>query len=102
MPKSKAHLIGDARSKGLHRRFSVGVLNQAFSAASNNLSSALLVKKAESAHAQPKLDAIHGAELVRSIVRLGGPTGIIEMHADSQSWRIEQIQLTLAAANWFL
>jgi hypothetical protein len=68
----------------------------------NNLSGASLVNNSESTHAQPKLDAIHGAELVRSIVRLGGPTRIIEMHADSQSWRIEQIQLTLAAANWFL
>jgi hypothetical protein len=39
---------------------------------------------------------------VRSIVRLGGPTGIIAMHVGSQSWRIELIQLTFAAANWLL
>jgi hypothetical protein len=61
-----------------------------------------LINNSESTHAQPKLDAIHGAEQVRAIVRLGGPTGIIAMHVGSQSWRIEQIQLTFAAANWLL
>ena len=58
--------------------------------------------KFTSTHARPKLDAIHAAEEVRPIVRLGGPTGTIAMHVGSQSWRIELIQLTFAAANWLL
>jgi hypothetical protein len=34
----------------------------------------VLVKNSESTHARPKLAAIHAAEEVRPIIRLGGPT----------------------------
>jgi hypothetical protein len=34
-----------------------------------------LVKSSESTHARPKLAAIHAAEGVRPIIRLGEPTG---------------------------
>ena len=90
------------RKSKAQSHFLLDALNRAFSAVWNNLSGASLVNNSESTHAQPKLDAIHGAEQVRAIVRLGGPTGIIAMHVGSQSWRIERIQLTFAAANWLL
>jgi len=68
----------DVRADVLHpirRRFLLEVPNQAFYAVCNNLSNALGVRNSESAHAQPKLDAIHAAEQVRSIFRLSGPPG---------------------------
>jgi hypothetical protein len=82
--------------------FLLDALDRAFSALGNNLSGASLVNNSESTHAHPKPDAIHAAEGVRPIVRLGGPTGIMAMLVGSRLWRIELIQLTFAAANWLL
>ena len=60
-----------------------------------------LVKSSESTHARPKLAAIHAAEEGDQLLGWADQR-ITAMHVGSQSWRVELVRITFAAANWLV